>query len=180
MLSLHARCALLVSSTFAGSAVCFVVVVGVCRSALVVSRGSVGGAQLGEDGMQEQDHGMHDSFNSGGAGGLLLVCKSTSYNLEGCSQGPTEEEVYQRWGFRSGQRFAPCLRGGDRGTFSAGRLFAGADCRFTYTVGNQEQVPKLEVRSHLPSEHPEVPDSQFVSPGREVDIRQSMGWDEGV
>ena len=33
---------------------------------------------------------VHDSaFNSGSAGGLLPVCKSTSYNLEVCSQGPT-------------------------------------------------------------------------------------------
>ena len=32
---------------------------------------------------------VHDSaFNSGSAGGLLPVCKSTSYNLEVCSQGP--------------------------------------------------------------------------------------------
>ena len=29
------------------------------------------------------------AFNSGGAGGLLPVCKSTSYHLDVCSQGPT-------------------------------------------------------------------------------------------
>ena len=30
-----------------------------------------------------------DAFNSGGAGGLLPVCKSTSYHLDVCSHGPT-------------------------------------------------------------------------------------------
>ena len=37
----------------------------------------------------------------------------------------------QRWGFRSGRRFASCLRGGGRGKFSAGRRCTGAGCRFT-------------------------------------------------
>ena len=32
---------------------------------------------------------MHDSAFNSGAGGLLPVCKSTSYSLEVCSQGPT-------------------------------------------------------------------------------------------
>ena len=34
---------------------------------------------------------------------------------------PREGEVFQRWGFRTGRRFASCLRGGDGGKFSAGR-----------------------------------------------------------
>ena len=35
------------------------------------------------------DSPMHDARNSRGAGGLLPVCKSTSYNLEVVRQGPT-------------------------------------------------------------------------------------------
>ena len=35
---------------------------------------------------------MHDARNSGVTGGLLPVCKSTSYNLVGCSQSPTRRK----------------------------------------------------------------------------------------
>ena len=64
----------------------------------------------------------------GGAGGLLPVCKSTSYHLE---VGTRRRRGYQKWEFRTGRRFAPCLRGGGRGKFSAGRRCSGAGCRFT-------------------------------------------------
>ena len=59
----------------------------------------------------------------------------------------------QRWGFRSGRRFASCLRGGGRGKFSAGRRCTEAGCRFHSPGGNQAQVPGVsgKVRSHLPS-----------------------------
>ena len=66
-----------------------------------------------------------------------LVASSTSYCLDnswsdtGSAQGPREEEEGQRWGFRSGRRFAPCLRGGGRGKFSAGPQGTGAGCRST-------------------------------------------------
>ena len=46
-------------------------------------------------------------------------------------QVPKGRRCYQRWGFRSGRRFASCLRGGGRGKFSAGRRCTGAGCRFT-------------------------------------------------
>ena len=35
---------------------------------------------------------------------------------------------------------------------------------------------RLRVGVDTPSVHPEVPDIQFVSPGRGLGIRQSMGW----
>ena len=71
------------------------------------------------------------AFNSGGAGGLLPVCKSTSSHLDVCSQGPTGRKRVKGGVSRFGRRFAPCLRGGGRGKFSAGRLGAEAGCRFT-------------------------------------------------
>ena len=46
-------------------------------------------------------------------------------------QGPHCHKERQRWSFRTGRRFASCLRGGGRGKFSAGRRCAGAGCRFT-------------------------------------------------
>ena len=91
---------------------------------------------------------VHDSaLNSGGAGGLLPVCKSTSYNLEVCSQG-------QRWGFRSSRRFASCLRGGGRGKFSAG----WRGCRFTSQVATRSWY-QAGVKGNVvtPSLHQEVP-----------------------
>ena len=39
--------------------------------------------------MSQNDSPMHDARNSRGAGGLLPVCRSTSYNLEVGRQGPT-------------------------------------------------------------------------------------------
>ena len=58
---------------------------------------------------------------------------------EGGGSGPSED-------------FAPYLRGGGRGKFSAGRRCTGAGCRFTSQEGNQAQVPgnKGLVRTHLP------------------------------
>ena len=53
---------------------------------------------------------VHVALNSGGTGGLLPVQRSTSYCLNVSSQGPTRRRWYQRWGFQSGRRFAPCLR----------------------------------------------------------------------
>ena len=46
-------------------------------------------------------------------------------------KGPTGTRSSKAWGFRSCRRFAPCLRGGGRGKFSAGQRCTGAGCRFT-------------------------------------------------
>ena len=67
---------------------------------------------------------------------LARVQRSTSYCHKNCGRtrlgsGSHGQEEGQRWGFRSGRRFAPCLRGGGRGKFSAGWLGTGAGCRFT-------------------------------------------------
>ena len=102
---------------------------------------------------------MHRARNSGGTGGLLPVQRSTSYCLENSwsdtvrVQGPTGTKRGQRWGFQSGRRFAPCLRGGGRGKFSAGRRCTGAGCRFTSQEATRHgyQARSGEVRSHLPS-----------------------------
>ena len=69
------------------------------------------------------------------------------------------------------RRFAPYLRGGGRGKFSAG---------WWYSEAGRKQ-PGTGIRQHMvgvdtPSLHPEVPGIQFVSPGHGLDIRQSMGW----
>ena len=65
------------------------------------------------------------------SGGFLPVQKSTRYNVGTGRQGPTGTRRVPKVGFRSGRRFAPCLRGGGRGKFSAGRRCTGAGCRFT-------------------------------------------------
>ena len=82
--------------------------------------------------------------------------------------------VYQRWGFQSGRtpvseveagvNFRPA--GGVRGQV-AGSL-----------PGRQPDTGTRLLRGGVdtPSLHPEVPGIQFVSPGRGLGIRQSMGW----
>ena len=56
-------------------------------------------------------------------------------NRDGTAQSDKLSESWsdtvQKWRFRSGRRFASCLRGGGRGQFSAARRFMGAGCRFT-------------------------------------------------
>ena len=93
------------------------------------------------------------------------VHQSQSETLWGGSHGHKEG---QRWGFRSGRRFASCLRGGGRGKISAGRPVAGQ-----VVVQSPEQRPGPGSKVQ-----PEVSDTQFVSPGRGLGIRQSMGWEK--
>ena len=95
----------------------------------------------------------------------------------GGRQGPTRRKGCQCWGFRSGRRFAPCLRGGGRGKFSAGRRCSEAGCRSTSQVGNQAAGTRQQRDGvDTPSFHPEVPGIQFVSLGHGLDFRQSVGW----
>ena len=114
--------------------------------------------------------------NSRCTGGLLPMCKSTSYNLEVASQGPT------------GRR---CTKGGVSGPAEdlrhVSEVEAGVNFRPAGGVRGQVagSLPRRQpgtgtrrVREGVvtPSLHPEVPGIQFVSPGRGLDIRQSMGW----
>ena len=114
--------------------------------------------------------------NSRCTGGLLPMCKSTSYNLEVVSQGPTERR---------------CTKGGVSGPAedlrSVSEVETGVNFRPAGGVRGQVagSLPRRQpgtgtrrVREGVvtPSLHPEVPGIQFVSPGRGLDIRQSMGW----
>ena len=129
---------------------------------------------------------LHDSSlcsrNSGGTGGLLPVQRSTSYCLDnslsdtGRFQGPTGRTVHQRWGFQSGRRFASCLRGEASVNFRPaggvrGQVAVSLPRRHPGT--GTRRVRESAVTLSL---HPEVPGIQFVSPGRGLGIRQSMGW----
>ena len=119
-----------------------------------------------------------DAFNSGGAGGLLPVCKSTSYHLDVCSQGPTgrkkvkggvsgpAEDLLPFSEEEAGVNFRPA--GSVRGQV-AGSLPRSQPGTFTRQVKGSVVTPSL---------HPEVSGIQFVSLGYGLDIRQSM--DEGV
>ena len=122
------------------------------------------------------------SCNSGGTGGLLPVQRSTSYCLDnslsdtGRVKGPT------------GRR---CTKGGVSGSTEdlrpVSEVEAGVNFRSAGGVRGQVagSLPRRQpgtgtrqVRGGVvtPSLHPEVPGIQFVSPGRGLDIRQSMGW----
>ena len=120
---------------------------------------------------------VHDSaFNSGSACGLLPVCKSTSYNLEVCSQGPRgrrsskggisgpAEDLRPVSEVEAGVNFRPAS--GVRGQV------AGSLPRRQPGTGTRQVRGGVDT----PSLHPEVRGIQFVSPGRGLDIRQSMGW----
>ena len=126
--------------------------------------------------MSLDDSPMHDARNSRGTSGLLPVCKSTSYNLEVGRQGPTRrkgskggvsgpaEDLRPVSEVEAGVNFRPA--GGVRGQV-AGSLPRGQPGTGTRKVRGGAVTPSL---------HPEVPATQFASPGRGLDIRQSMGW----
>ena len=125
---------------------------------------------------------VHVAHNSGGTGGLLPVQRSTSYCLgnswsdTGRVQGPTggrstkggvsgrAEDFLPVSEVEAGVNFRPAS--GVRGQV-AGSL-----------PGRQTGKGTRQVRGGAvtPSLHPEVPGIQFVSPGRGLGIRQSMGW----
>ena len=111
---------------------------------------------------------VHGSaFNSGGAGGLLSVCKSTSYKLEVCSRKTVSglaEDLRPVSEVEAEVNFRPA--GGVRGQV-AGLL-----------PGRQPGTGTRKVREGAvtPSLHPKVPDTRFTSPGRVLGIRQSVGW----
>ena len=100
------------------------------------------------------------------------MCKSTSYNLEVCSQGPTgrkrvkggvsgsAEDLRPVSEVEAGVNFRPA--GGVRGSLP-GRQ-----------PGTGNRTGKGSVVT--PSLHPEVPGTQFASPGPGKRIRQLMGW----
>ena len=129
---------------------------------------------------------MHDVFahnswsdmvrNSCCTGGLLPVCKSTSYNLEAGSRGP-----------RGRKRSKGVVSGPAEDLRPVSEVEAGVN--FRPAGGVREQVAgslprrqpgtgSRQVREGVvtPSLHPEVSGFHFVSPGRGLDIRQSMGW----
>ena len=126
---------------------------------------------------------LHDACNSGGTAGLLPVQRSTSFSLGCGGQGPT--------GRRS-------TKGGVSGPaedlLPVSEVEAGVNCRPAGGVrwqvasslpGRQPGTGTRRVREGregavTPSLHPEVPDTQFVSPGRGFGIKQSMGWMKGV
>ena len=122
------------------------------------------------------DVAMPDAYNSGGAGGVLPVCKSTSYHLEVCSQGPTgrkrvkggvsgrAEDLRPVSEVEAGVNFRPA--GGVRGQV------AGSIPRRQPGTGTRPGKGGVVT----PSLYPEVPGIQFVSPGCGLDIRLSMGW----
>ena len=64
-----------------------------------------------------------------------------------------------------------------RGKFSAACLCTGAGCRFTSRKATRHRYQERVWGGVVtPSLHPKVPDTQFVSPGLGLGIRQSIGW----
>ena len=83
------------------------------------------------------------------------------------------EEGFQKWGFRSGRRFASCLRGGGGVNFwpdgGVRGQVAGSLTRRQPGTGTRRQ----RVGVATPSLHPKVSDTRFASPA-------INGLDEGV
>ena len=107
--------------------------------------------------------------NSRCAGGLLPVCKSISYSLGVRSQGPTGTRRVK------GEGSGPpniCVLSQRRPAGSVRGQVAGSIPRKQPSTGTRW----IGVGVDTPSLHPEVLVIQFVSPGRGLDIRQSMGW----
>ena len=66
--------------------------------------------------------------------------------------------------FRSGRRFAPCLRGGGRGKFSAGRRCTEAGCRFTSQEATRSWCQAGQERCGHTRRFP-TPDSRHLDVG---------------
>ena len=125
---------------------------------------------------------MHRACRAGGTGGFLPVQKSTSYCLRNSwsdtvrVQGPTgtkrvkggvsglAEDLRPVSEVEAGVNLRPA--GGVRGQV------AGSLPRRQPGTGTRQVRGGVDT----PSLHPEVSGIQFVSPGRGLDIRQSMGW----
>ena len=119
---------------------------------------------------------------SGGTGGLLPVQRSTSYCLNNSwsdtvrVQGPTGtrrvkggvsgpvEDLRPVSEVEAGVNFRPAGRVRGQVAGSLPRRQPGTGTR------------RVREGVVTPSLHPEVPGIQYVSPGRGLDIRQSMGW----
>ena len=125
---------------------------------------------------------MHRARNSGSTGGLLPVQRSTSYCLKNSwsdtvrVQGPTGTRRVKGGGSGPAEDLRP-----------VSEVEAGVNFRPAGVVrgqvagslpGRQPGTGTRQVRGGAvtPSLHPEVPGIRFVSPGRGLDIRQSMGW----
>ena len=114
--------------------------------------------------------------NSRCAGGLLPVCKSTSYNLGVGRQGPTGTKRVKGGVSGPAEDLRPVPE------VVAGVNFRPAGGVRRQVVGSLPgRQPGTGTRTTkgsvvTPSLHPEVPDSLFVSPGPGKRIRQSMGW----
>ena len=121
---------------------------------------------------------LHGARNSGGTGGLLPVQRSTSYCLDnswsdtGRFKGPTG-----RRGFPVRPKIcAPSQRW--RQGYIFGQLAVYGGRLQVHFPGRQPATGTRRVRGGAvtPSSHSDVLDTEFVSPGRRLGIRQSMGW----
>ena len=100
--------------------------------------------------------------------------KATSYNLDVCSLVLHWHKEGQRWGFRTGRRLAPVSE------VEAGNFRPAGQLRDQVVVQSPVRRPGPGSRMSggsavTPSLHPEALETQFVSPGRGLGIRQSMG-----
>ena len=100
-----------------------------------------------------------------------------SWSDTGRVKGPTGRRCTKGGVSGPAEDLRPVSEVGDRGKFSAGRRCTGAGLQVHFP-GRQPGTGTRQVRGGVdtPSLHPEVSGIQFVSPGRGLDIRQSMGW----
>ena len=117
---------------------------------------------------------MHRARNSVVSGGLLPVQKTTSYNLDVGRQGPTSGRRVKG----GDSSLVSCRKGGGRGKFSAGGPVTRACCGAILQMATRTRNQVFQGSAVTPSLHPEAPHSQFVSPGRGLGIRHSMGWEK--
>ena len=125
---------------------------------------------------------MHRACSAGGSGGFLPVQKSTSYCLRNSwsdtvrVQGPTGTKRVKGGVSGLAEDLRPVTEVGAgvnlRPAGGVREQVAGSIPRRQPGTGTR-RVREGAVTSSL---HPEVPGIRFVSPGRGLDIRQSMGW----
>ena len=106
---------------------------------------------------------LHDACNLGRASGLLPVQRSTSYSLFGGRQGPTGTSRVKRG------VSAEDLR-------RVSEVEAGVNVRPAGGVRRQVADPLSRKATRHKYQEGQGTDTQFVSPGRGLGIRQSMGW----
>ena len=128
------------------------------------------------------EHDSHDAVSECGSGLTALKTKGSEVasghgcrSLRGaCRQGPRRRKRVKGGVHGPAEDLRPVSEVGSGVNFRPAGGVRGQVCRFTSRKATGTR--KVKGGAVTPSLHLEVPETQFVSPGRGLGIRESMGW----